>query len=531
MSKDLQKGSEYWSGCFNFTNIICDGKPAEVLKRDGGLKMGGTYWYYYKIDDVTDFHNVCERATTTCPLLPGQLVNVLNVPYAFSGNRSRDASTDSSSSERRTMDPNDKFENPRPAPAKPEPMRLSTSPTTMEPRGLEEVIPSNDTPNPGRFLRMPRKASVEPSNGPSTSHALAGGLRAAFKLRTARSKSPEAKQTTRVPNHRRAVSTERREFADEQRKPRARGLLLRSASEESIPTLSFEQHRRHRSPSGEARRPSDVESKNNLSHPLTIHCSNHVRTDSVTDELSKEDTIQKHSTFQIVPTRSQLDLEKRLPTLPNTPSSAYPASVIGNSPHRGLPINIEQLESHFSATTIDTEFNPLSAVVGERSHFSAWTTTTADTSSIFMDSSVPLPDDRGRVLQLQTAHCEITREGEAFLPSLDSFSSISSSISTTPSISFGDLDLDFESIDFTAKLNFDMAYDGHVPQYSLPEESYTSQATLKPAFEEPIRSVNTTPNPTAAAGFPAVYDNEIVHSESMQRLLDELSYLSDMIQH
>lgn len=432
------------------------------------------------------------------------------------------------------MDPNDKFENPRPAPRKPLPMRLSTSPTTTECQSFEEP---NDTSNAGRFLRLPRKGSVDPTNGPLAGGALAGGLRAAFKLRTARSKSPEAKQITRIPNHRRAVSTERRSFTDEerfptdQRKPRARGLLLRSASDESIPTLSFEQHRRHRSPSGEARRPADVEPKLKIMQPLNLACPDQAETGTRGKKTIREGAIAENHASQAELVKSQLDLEKRLPTLPNTPSSAYPASIIGNSPQRGLPISIEQLESHFSATTIDTEFHPLSVALGNHSRFSAWTTTTADTSSVFMDSSVPLPDDRGRTLGLQSEYPGSLRGGEPFLPSLNSFSTLSSSISTTPSISLGELDLDFDSADFALETDFDIAYDDRMPQYSLPAECCASQATLKPIFNEPIRSVNGSPSPPVAAHVPAVYDNDLVHSESMQRLLDELSYLSDMIQH
>lgn len=538
MSKDLQKGSEYWSGCFNFTNIICDGKPAEVLKsRNGGLKMGGTYWYYYKIDDVTDFHNVCERATTTCPLLPGQLVNVLNVPYAFSGNRSRDASAGSTSSERRTMDPNDKFENPRPAPAKPEPMRLSTSPTTMEPRGLEDPFSLNETPNTNRFLRLPRKASVDSPAGPVAGAALAGGLRAAFKLRTARSKSPEVKQTTRVPDHRRAVSTERRAHSDEpsfigdQRKPRARGLLLRSASDESIQTLSFEQHRRRRSPSTEARCPNNTDLKFKQVAPLALSHSNCSQMETVTESLSDEPIGYEQQPPQTISHKAQLDLEKRLPTLPNTPSSAYPASVTGNSPPRAIPLDVEQLDSRFSATTVDTEFHPLSMALNERSHFSAWTTTTADRSSIFMDSSVPLPDDRGRALALAHDYVGVDRGGEPFLPSLDSFSSISSSFSTTPSISYGELDLESESGDIPTESDANTAYTGRIPQYSLPQDSCVSQVTLKPILEEPSTDTGKESNLLAVTSLPESYNDDILHSESMQRLLEELSYLSDMIQH
>ncbi|KAL1592384.1 hypothetical protein SLS60_011463 [Paraconiothyrium brasiliense] len=42
--------------------------------------MGGTYWYYYSVDGVEERHNSAEPSTTACPLLPGQRLNVLEVP-------------------------------------------------------------------------------------------------------------------------------------------------------------------------------------------------------------------------------------------------------------------------------------------------------------------------------------------------------------------------------------------------------------------------------------------------------------------
>lgn len=47
MQKDSRTGPEHWSGCHSFSNIICDGDNQPIgIPRDGGLKMGGTYWYY-----------------------------------------------------------------------------------------------------------------------------------------------------------------------------------------------------------------------------------------------------------------------------------------------------------------------------------------------------------------------------------------------------------------------------------------------------------------------------------------------------
>jgi hypothetical protein len=56
MQRDRSLGCRDWKGCHSFTDIICDGEAvsAEGSKRDGGLRMGGTYWYY-----------VCSRCALT----------------------------------------------------------------------------------------------------------------------------------------------------------------------------------------------------------------------------------------------------------------------------------------------------------------------------------------------------------------------------------------------------------------------------------------------------------------------------------
>ncbi|OCL07538.1 hypothetical protein AOQ84DRAFT_56721 [Glonium stellatum] len=114
MKQDLRKGSCFWSGCYSFKDIICDGDPRHLgQKRSGGLKMGGTYWYYYRIDDGDEYHDPTRPSTTFCPLLPGQRLNVLEVP---SESRSRSNSASSISSGIHTLDPDDKYLTPRPAP-------------------------------------------------------------------------------------------------------------------------------------------------------------------------------------------------------------------------------------------------------------------------------------------------------------------------------------------------------------------------------------------------------------------------------
>lgn len=499
--------------------------------------MGGTYWYFYKINDETDFHNVCERATANCPLMPGQLVNVLHVPYALSGNRSRNPSTSSTSSERRTMNPEDKFMNPRPAPSKPDTIRLNTSPVLADfvQTKDDSHIPTKETPNANIFLRLAKKGSVDsyPNNVSST--PLVGGLRAAFKLRPARSRSPDRYLGDSGLQHRRAVSTDRRHDPREENRTNdpfqrpERGLLLRTASDEMISTLSFGDHRRQRSTSREtpSNRTPDLRGLTPRLEDLTLVQSNLRALEPLKEASPSHDPLNGEVGCER--SKAELDLEKRLPTLPNTPSSAYPASMIEVSPPRHSVLQLGILDSHFSTTTIDTEPHLLSMAVNERSRFSAWTTSTETSSdSIYIDTSVPLPPiyhRRNSFTELSEKLSESPRD--TFLSSALSFTSIDSSASTTPSTTLLDVDAEFEAAQLA------MGHPGQIPHYSLPMCDHSSQTTIKALSQEPIRGRTGNPSIMGLSEQASIehHNNEIVHSESMQRLLDELSYLSEMIQH
>ena len=545
MNKDLQSGSQYWSGCFNFSNIICDGRPSDVIRsRDGGLKMGGTYWYHYKLDDEADFHNVCERATTNCPMMPGQLVNVLNVPYALSGNRSRNASTSSTSSERRTMNPEDKFVNPRPAPAKPDLLRVSTSPTSGDFPESNDVsctaTPCKDTPNAARFLRLPRKRSVDAYTAPSPANGLTGGLRAAFRIRTARSQSPESKPGSDTPTSRRAVSAEREANRDDgeahlQRSSRPqRTLILRSISDDTLPTTSFGERRQQRSAPNENSSPRviHVEKLRDIEIPTLSQSIYHPL--SALKEVASTSNSPIDGPAEDSATKSELNLEKRLPTLPNTPSSAYPMSVNGDSPPRHHFLDMHQLESHFSATTIDTEAHTMSRAFNGKSHFSAWTTA-SDTSSIFVDSSEPIPPFNRSIFMESAKSHGANAANEPFLPGSLSYSSMTSSASTTPSISYIDTDAEFsefEAARASAGGTNAATPQSQVQHYSLPEHESKSHTTLKAPSQQSMGCIpldvpfSNTDQQTPISS----HGDEVIHSESMMRLLDELSYLSDIIQ-
>lgn len=140
--------------------------------------MGGTYWYYvsqlivypgydidllqYKIDDDDETHNSSEPSTTVCPLLPGQRLNVLEVPSEGHSHSSPDAPGGF------TRNPRDRYLNPVP-PAPLKPSQLGTASNISSPLPLPSpwapksaTYPPADaflTPN---VVRHARSASASP---------------------------------------------------------------------------------------------------------------------------------------------------------------------------------------------------------------------------------------------------------------------------------------------------------------------------------------------------------------------------------
>ena len=124
MNHDRRRGKGYWSGCFKFHNIIFDGDSSYWTKpRTGGLKQGGTYWYYYRLNDEVEAYDDSQNYTSTCPLLPGQTVNVIDVPIEMLEPPTRCMSasygvvgTNATFPITHTLDPGDKFNALEPPP-------------------------------------------------------------------------------------------------------------------------------------------------------------------------------------------------------------------------------------------------------------------------------------------------------------------------------------------------------------------------------------------------------------------------------
>lgn len=160
---------------FRITNpktrrVVKNGGNLLVLRKLPYLKHDELYHniLQYKVDGDEECHNPSEPSTTFCPLLPGQRLNVLDLP---SEGHSRSCSEPSDGF---TRNPNDRYLNPvPPAPPRPLPEPLLQIP---EPHAMPLPSPwapkSATYPPVGAFLspnvvRHARSASASP-NLPST---------------------------------------------------------------------------------------------------------------------------------------------------------------------------------------------------------------------------------------------------------------------------------------------------------------------------------------------------------------------------
>jgi hypothetical protein len=124
MYHDRRRGTGYYTGCFQFQDIVFDGSEVHWTKpRTGGLKQGGTYWYYFRLDDGIEAYDDLRECTASCPLMPGQVVNVIYVPREVPDSplmgRSASVSlvgTLSQLSNLHTTDPQARYEAPQPPP-------------------------------------------------------------------------------------------------------------------------------------------------------------------------------------------------------------------------------------------------------------------------------------------------------------------------------------------------------------------------------------------------------------------------------
>jgi hypothetical protein len=568
MLRDSRIGPEHWTGCHNFSNIICDGHlNAGNQPRQGGLRLGGTYWYYYKLDDDLEFHNSAEPSTTLCPMLPGQLVNVLSVPVVLSGNRSRNASVSSTSSDHRTMNPDDRYVNPRPVP-KPTLARLRTSPT-LQPDDWPLYTPSAGA-HSGRAGRSassgPGSASTLRFRSKSPGSGLSGSIRHAFRtLKSPRSRSPgdrSAGSVVRSPSFERpertrliaSAGTSRDTSPVTSRMAAAvpdSDLLLRrpttgsDRSLECIDMPSFQQHRRQRSRS---REPSSLRNSLVLDSgaPLTLVGGQQLGT------LKEVASTQNTPAFPVTAlktgdenTTDTVNLEKRLPTLPNTPSSVYPPSTVFRE-----SVDLDALNSHFSATTIDTRDGESYLSSPDSLRFSNWSASYPSTysSSYYSESVIDEePMSAARASEVITPTRDPISDNvtefddtpqQAIMPQRNvklttAVSSSSMSTASNPSMPASPCGSD-HGMDspwpLSDKVQLNAPERFKYQHYRLPEDEFGSEITLKSPAARRDGVMEVPTDMKVSGGLSATQDSDIIaHSSNMQQLMDELAYLGGMI--
>ncbi|KAK8048288.1 hypothetical protein PG994_010018 [Apiospora phragmitis] len=166
MERDARRSRGQWRGCHTFRDIVCDGDQSFISpKRTGGLRMGQTYYYYYEIDGSTETHDPAMPSTTSCPYLPGQTVNTLDVPTEHPSRHRSASMTSITAVEYRTMNPMDKFRSPRPAPAAPMAPSMARSLVSSSPSdALQIQRPSRSQSPTPRWVSARRLFGLKPSN-------------------------------------------------------------------------------------------------------------------------------------------------------------------------------------------------------------------------------------------------------------------------------------------------------------------------------------------------------------------------------
>ncbi|KAI9373100.1 hypothetical protein BJX61DRAFT_403378 [Aspergillus egyptiacus] len=428
MERDKRVGSGHWRGCHTFTDITFDGIPNNAgPARSGGLKMGSTYWYYYLLDDDVEYFNDAEPVTTHCPFLPGQLVNVLHVPIILpdtltTHSRARSPSTQTTE---QTMNPEDKYMNPR-EPPKPKP-RLRTSPSQQHlptPNWPFSTSPlgaiSRSASQPGPRLPKIKHSRAEDKPARSVSPPRSKGLRAAFRqwntstpsispvaeigrgILAGEDRSARPQQDDRL--HVRSHSNE-----SYMRTPRINiecshgdGLPFRrpvSAETHDSVSLSIQERRALNSKAPGASTPKNglclrpMPALGAQDHADSLAAFSHsvkrtLSTPSTPSMLRRPPGHTSDPDETITPTPFTV-VEKRLPTLPNSPSSVMDEA-LRDLEARERDLDMEVLASRFSDFTEPESVHEEASC--EKSRFSEWSTDTDLVSPESMTSSSTLDE-------------------------------------------------------------------------------------------------------------------------------------------
>lgn len=339
----------------------------------------------YLLDDDVEHYNEAEPITTKCPLLPRQPVNVLNVPIILPDSRSLDRSDSSSSqkSDYRTMNPEDKFMNPR-KPPKPSPSRLQTSGALHPPAAGNA---KNTSPISGMIHRsasQPNSAKHRMYNSKDARSASPPGsrnLRAAFRSPN-ETDGPKWHQALSRSKTHAGTPRQGRFFEERHNVPGTNvktGPAPANNAETSAPsTIQSRRAMKANGGTAQARSPLTVETRPKPRRSSFSNAAAPSKSLVTIDEMQaiKDAMIPNGASSADTSTPTGPDLHgKRLPTLPNTPSSVMDEAVRAID-EKDKALDAEVPRSYFSSLTTTTADDTRSRVVPERSRFSEWSTDT-----------------------------------------------------------------------------------------------------------------------------------------------------------
>ncbi|RHZ59023.1 uncharacterized protein CDV56_103742 [Aspergillus thermomutatus] len=590
MERDRRVGPGHWRGCHTFTDIVCDGSPTHLAPaRSGGLKMGGTYWYYYLLDNDVEYYNQAEPVTSLCPLLPGQPLNVLQVPVILPDTRPTHTFQDSPSSRKadiRTMNPDDKYMNPR-RPPKPKLPRLRTSPPLLQqptpawsfstsPLGALTNRAASQPSSSGN--KAPRSSSSKSAR--SVSPPRSRGLRAA--IRCLNVSSPDLSDT---------------HYSDRELDPKVRhapGVSRTGSSGKG--RFDFPEHSFHdldqasnARPYGHSlhpedlffRRPVSADNENPLAMSIQdrralntksmehLSCRSPLTLETQPDNTSaSEECASKTFSYMATELLAALESpsflrtatipdattptpftykEKRLPTLPNSPSSVMDEA-LRDIDARERELDTEILGSHFSDFT-ETEESVVSSSYCERSHFSEWSTDTEIVSPESMTSSSTFNNENQ-----PSPHPGDAEFSDLLIPSLASEASdpntphltVNSKPSPATSIAGDSPQFNLPLPRLTVSLSpsdFDMTGLGIEDMYNVERDpkrhaaffgamnSFETLGLVKSPDASTIHFPEDVKNNTASLTDNREVPSRLSHaSASMLDMMDELAYLRNVIQ-
>ncbi|RDW90180.1 uncharacterized protein DSM5745_01955 [Aspergillus mulundensis] len=584
MERDKRVGAGHWRGCHTFTNITCDGMVHNTLPaRSGGLKMGGTYWYYYLLDDDIEHYNEAQPMTTHCPFLPGQPVNVLQVPIILPDTHLTRARSPSAQRTVQTMNPEDKYMNPR-EPPKPK-LRLRTSPPLLQtptpnwsfstsPLG---AITSRGASQPAHTAHKFMHPRSEEKASRSVSPPRSKGLRAAFRQWNGSTPniSPKNDQDgvfehqashLRPPlddrHHARSQSNDSYmrspsighvpEFSDGGNLPFRRPV---SAGTHDSASLSIQERRAMNTNSPDRstpRNPLTLRPKqpcvvpNNAGHSIRSPFMRRPLSTPSTPSMFRRPSGDLSSPKESMTPTPVAVVNKRLPTLPNSPSSVMDEA-LRELEEKERALDMEALASHFS------DFTETESVDGdgpcEKSRFSEWSADTDIVSPESMTSSSTFNEKRDSPAIPAIALSELS----------DASTDVASSDPNTPHLTVDSKSPvhleDSTRVDFSIpRLTIALSpSDLSIPGLYINEEDeglLESNPKRHAAFFEAmeLKGLGLTSPPASTLRFPegvqdvmsdrsitptddpGRYSMLLSQSATMQEMIDELSYLKNMIQ-